>query len=545
MKITKELAVKIRKLIDLGARCDFVIKSPIKGNPDYDVVVSKHNIQSSTPLVFINGVEQYCLPIDHDWFNIPYDRRLYNKSWRYLLSLDKPCLNEYSECDDIYLTYPSVLDMSTIEMDKILNQEILVPDRYKLETANHIVLNKDKLAANIKNLYTMPKLSEKAVLTTAGEQASYNRIPRKLKKQLRGIKHPRQTRNISSTRQNNGPSIDYYQKTLDHIARRSNQKPDPIVDNYDIAKNVCLKHTNGTIFRLSKEKAKIMLENEPSLYSYCSKTEWKQWKVKQHNSKEPHSPQQPIDKTINKRKAAIDKFKSDHSLRPKIGFNKDMVAVKVKIGDKKVIKDLKKYEAYTTTEMVDVNGVLTPTTVTKYAKKVIKNAEILEPIFKLKMIRCLRKSLSATLTTKKKKETRDIVIVRFYKNEEDHKNHKIAKVIREKKIKGDQANKWHDSLADNWKKKYPEGVCTMSYLNPKTKASVEKIAIEKLLPHHIKEGKAEVVGLGNNSFISLDKITTYKVVRKRLLPTSTKEKKWKFTPKVKSCQRRDLKKGVY
>ena len=443
MLINSELAKKIKIAIQQGQRIDFIVKN---GSLQWDVVVEKqHPWECMIPQVYVNGIDQFKLFNTHSWFSIPWRDRPYDKSWRWLLSLDKTHTEiEYVETDSILLIHPKEEEL-------------------------------------------MPQLSEKAVVSTTGEIK---------------VKGPKKVGHYNAK---GTPRINRYVKPIHTPSDKVYQQ-----------KKVCLKHTNGIIGRFTIETSKELLSANPDTYTYCSKQEWKHQVLNNDNKKEPivGNP------TFKRESLKLEKEKSITS------FRKDN---KIAYSNKQIIETIVPQQTYTKKEFYTeyIKEKYMATVVNpkhrsdpSASKTILKERIKITPIRKERdvtviipehtKIKVILQSCVPSIKVKqntRKKVSHKLAVLSFYtKNTDEAPN----KVFYQKKAVGKETNQWHDKYAEIWKKTNPDGKVTMHYREDNS-TKKDKEIIQNIT-------------------------TTLEERRKRILPTSTKIKTWKFTPKKKGVK---------
>lgn len=327
------------------------------------------------------------------------------------------------------------------------------------------------------NLTTMPKISEKASINKeTGEM--------KTKKRIREIKEPikvtriKESKCFDNSRQykvaerrlkhQNSPKEEDLRKRLKsctiRVLKRKKLNSEEIHNNA----MVCIKHTNGTIFRLTRSNAKVMMDNEPKMYSFCQKWEWKL----QEGKKEFKFPEQKINETKKQAKA----IRAAKKVRESEWKQNAKPIVKIKKQERKA-KQKEYVRMYVTFRHYDDNGNLINTFSRRCAPATAKP------------------NISAGQISRKLEA----------KFKEKHPNSKVVFSIGESKY-----NKLRAFIAKK------EKIVTKEKLIIPIKLTES----EKLKPQTVKSGESNV--------IALDSITKFKVKCERILPSPFKKtsKKW-------------------
>jgi hypothetical protein len=265
----------------------------------YFEVVCRISTTSNIPEVTVDGVEQYQLPRDHEWF--PINLPNYTIPWRYLLSMDWPCNYDYTENNNIYLISPDLSNINNFsDISKELYNNLLEDNKVEFQnfkTKSEMVKQKEK--PEIKK-DTLPIKSEVKSKKIHRHQIEYledgtekihlpvnnppkektgevKRIPRKSKKILKSALEEEIKEKVK-----NLPIRPYNKPKWPRSPIIYNKHTPPTPYPFKKAKNqlnigkVCIKHEDGKIERISRVSANEIITSNPSIV-YTTKLEWRNY----------------------------------------------------------------------------------------------------------------------------------------------------------------------------------------------------------------------------------------------------------------------------
>ena len=220
---------------------------------------------------------ELCFPLYQYWINLKRDftKNLihittnHDKTWTHIYGKEnftEVVKDQYvSEIIDYYINDTNTLTKESYSGVKIFKPTLLdiASTRFK----------------DIIKTYTMPKLSEKARINSAGEVE----LIVKSKKENRYNFIYDKTSTLTPKEKKEVYRQKYY---ADLEAKHEKQKAYKLAHACPFKasvmkkptlheRSVCIKHTNGNIFRMTAASAVEIMEKNPNMYKYCTKSEWK------------------------------------------------------------------------------------------------------------------------------------------------------------------------------------------------------------------------------------------------------------------------------